>query len=105
MILGFGSTVQKTYPGTTFELLSSTLDKALEMAHLDRGKIDGLIATFLPGTFDGNLALHFYTGQLAQYLGIRPRFLDYVDFGEPQPSPCSIGQRRRSRLVTPITLS
>ncbi|ABP95176.1 Acetyl-CoA acetyltransferase-like protein [Metallosphaera sedula] len=81
MILGFGSTVQKTYPGTTFELLSSTLDKALEMAHLDRGKIDGLIATFLPGTFDGNLALHFYTGQLAQYLGIRPRFLDYVDFG------------------------
>ncbi|BCS93269.1 hypothetical protein L3N51_01630 [Metallosphaera sp. J1] len=81
MILGFGSVVQKTYPGTTFQLMSSAVDQALEMAQLTRDKIDGIIATFLPGTFDGNVALHFYTSQLAQYLGIRPRFLDYVDFG------------------------
>ncbi|WP_054837208.1 thiolase family protein [Metallosphaera hakonensis] len=81
MILGFSSSIQKTYPGSTFNMLSDTVDKALEMAHLSRGDVDGIIATFLPGTFDGNLTLHFYTGQLAQYLGIRPRFLDYVDFG------------------------
>lgn len=81
MILGFSSQVHKKYEGSTFQLLSSTVDGALEMAGIGRSSVDGIIATFLPGTFDGNLGLHFYTSQLAQYLGIRPRFLDYVDFG------------------------
>ncbi|EHP69753.1 MAG: thiolase family protein [Metallosphaera yellowstonensis] len=81
MLLGFNGQVHKKYEGSTFQLLSSVVDGALEMAGVERKSIDGLIATFLPGTFDGNLSLHFYTSQLSQYLGVRPRFLDYVDFG------------------------
>ncbi|QKQ99002.1 thiolase family protein [Metallosphaera tengchongensis] len=81
MILGYSGLIYKKFDGSAFNLLSDAVDNALDMAGIGREKLDGLIATHLPGTFDGNVSLHFYTAQLSQYLGIRPRFLDYVDFG------------------------
>lgn len=81
MISGFASNIQKTYPGSSFELLGLTASEALKMAKLSSRDVDGIISTFLPGVFDDKTYLHFFMSQLAQYLGVRARYLDMLDFG------------------------
>ncbi|MEM0074806.1 MAG: thiolase family protein [Conexivisphaerales archaeon] len=81
MISGFSSCVYKSYPGSTFELMEEAVSKALEMANLSYNDVDGLLATYLPGTFDEKVHLHFFTNQVRQYLGIKARFIDTIDFG------------------------
>jgi len=51
------------------------------MAELEAKNIDGLATTFLPGVFDGKTHLHFFSNQLQQYLGIRAKYIDLLDFG------------------------
>ncbi|WP_338599054.1 thiolase family protein [Sulfolobus tengchongensis] len=81
MITGFASNLYKKYDGSTFELLGDTANKALEIAGLEMKEIDGLFATYLPGTFDGYANSHFFTNQIAQYLGIKPKFTQIFDYG------------------------
>ncbi|AGJ63541.1 Acetyl-CoA acetyltransferase [Sulfolobus islandicus LAL14/1] len=51
------------------------------MAGLDKNYVDGIYLTYLPGTFDGYANSHFFTNQVAQYLGIRPKFTQIFDYG------------------------
>ncbi|QXJ27504.1 Acetyl-CoA C-acyltransferase [Saccharolobus shibatae B12] len=81
MITGFTSSLYKKYQGSTFELLADTVFSALEMAGLDKNYVDGIYLTYLPGTFDGYANSHFFTNQVAQYLGIRPKFTQIFDYG------------------------
>lgn len=81
MIAGFASKVHRKFDGSAFELMAETVDQALEMAGIIPGEIDGLVTTFLPGVFDGNTYLHFFTNQVRQYLGLRARYIDMLDFG------------------------
>ena len=81
MITGFASSLYKKYEGSTFELLTDTTLSALEMAGLEKNDIDGMFITSLPGTFDGYATSHFFTNQVSQYLGIKPKFTDMIDYG------------------------
>ncbi|MDG6931319.1 MAG: thiolase family protein, partial [Nitrososphaerota archaeon] len=81
MIAGFASKALKKFDGSALELLAGAFDEALEMARMNVGDIDGLITTFLPGVFDGNIYLHFFTNQIRQYLGLKARYVDVLDFG------------------------
>lgn len=81
MIVGFASNLYKKYEGSTFEILADTFFSALDVAGLNKDEIEGLFITALPGTFDGYAALHFPTTQIAQYLGIKPKFTKVFDYG------------------------
>jgi acetyl-CoA acetyltransferase len=81
LIAGFASKAFKKFDGSALELLAGAFDEALEMARMNVGDIDGLVTTFLPGVFDGNIYLHFFTNQIRQYLGLKARYVDVLDFG------------------------
>ncbi len=81
MIAGFAGSVHKRYEGSAFELMSEAAGGALEMAGLEAKDVDGLVTTFLPGVFDDRVYLHFFTNQVNQYLGLRVRYVDMLDFG------------------------
>ncbi|PSO04184.1 acetyl-CoA acetyltransferase [Candidatus Marsarchaeota G2 archaeon ECH_B_SAG-G16] len=81
MISGFSGKVFKSYDGEAFEMLCEVVNEALECAHLEKSEIDGLVTTFLPGVVDGKIHKHFYTTQLAQFLGLMPRFMELFDYG------------------------
>ncbi|MEM0139961.1 MAG: thiolase family protein, partial [Ferroplasma sp.] len=83
MISGFAEAVYKKYDGSSYELMNEALVKALDMASIGRNEIDGFMTTFLPGVFDGNIYLHFFPDQLCGYLGIRPHYIDSLDYGGP----------------------
>jgi len=63
------------------ELLGETVRSCLEDSGVDKKDIDGLATTYLPGVFDGKTHLHFFTNHILQYLGIRARFIELLDFG------------------------
>jgi acetyl-CoA acetyltransferase len=81
MIAGFASRIYKKYDGSSLELLAGTVNEALEMAKIEPQMVDGLMTTFLPGVFDGNVYMHFFTNQLRQYLGLKAKHIDLLDFG------------------------
>jgi acetyl-CoA acetyltransferase len=81
VISGFSGKIAKKYEGSAFELMADVAMDALNMAGLGLRDVDGLSTTFLPGVFDGKTHLHFQASQVAQYLGIRPKYLDLLDFG------------------------
>ncbi|NON61466.1 thiolase family protein [Acidianus sp. RZ1] len=83
MITGFSSKIFKKYDGSTFELMADVVDDALHVAGIEKKDIDGLLATYLTGTFDGKAHNHFFLDEIRQYLGIRGNFLEFVDFGGP----------------------
>ena len=82
-ITGFAARIHKNYEGSVFDLLSETTADALTMANISSKQVDGLITTFLPGVFDGYAHSHFFTNQLRQYLGLRARHVEILDFGGP----------------------
>lgn len=61
--------------------MAETVDQALGMAGIAPKDVDGMVTTFLPGVFDGNTYLHFFTNQVRQYLGLGARYIDVLDFG------------------------
>lgn len=81
MIAGFASAIYKKYEGSTFELMADVVSSALDMAKMKKEEIDGLFITYLPGVFDGLAYPHFFTNQVSQYLGIRPKFAEVFDYG------------------------
>ncbi len=83
MIRGFAESVYKNYDGSVYDLMTEALEKALEMASLERKDIDGFMTTFLPGVFDGNIYMHFFPDQLCGYLGITPKYIDSLEYGGP----------------------
>jgi acetyl-CoA acetyltransferase len=83
MIRGFSEAVYKNYGGSAYELMNEALKKALDMAELERSDIDGFMTTFLPGVFDGNIYMHFFPDQVCNYIGIRPKYIDSLEYGGP----------------------
>jgi acetyl-CoA acetyltransferase len=81
LITGFAGRIYKKYDGSAMELLGETVRDCLALAGLELREIDGLVTTYLPGVFDGKAHLHFFTNQLRQYLGLRARFVECLDFG------------------------
>jgi acetyl-CoA acetyltransferase len=82
-IVGFSGMTFKKYEGSTFQLLSEVVSKAMEMASISSREIDGLLFTILPGTFDGKANVHFPSFQLSSFLGIKPKYIDVIDYGGP----------------------
>jgi acetyl-CoA acetyltransferase len=82
-IVGFGEFIEKESALTVCELLGRAADKALQSAGLERSAIDGLVTTSLVGTFEDPPFRSFWGTQVSHYLGIRPRYIDYVEFGGP----------------------
>jgi len=74
-IAGFAGMTFKKCEGSTFQLLSEVVSKAMEMASISSREIDGLLFTILPGTFDGKANVHFPSFQLSSFLGIKPNIL------------------------------
>lgn len=83
MIKGFSEAIYKNYNGSAYEIMNEALNKALYMAGLERKDLDGLMTTFLPGVFDGNIYMHFFPDQICNYLGIKPRYIDSLEYGGP----------------------
>ena len=83
MIRGFSEAIYKNYEGTAYEIMNEALNKALSMAGLERKDIDGFMTTFLPGVFDGNVYMHFFPDQICNYLGIKPKYIDSMEYGGP----------------------
>lgn len=83
MIKGFAESVYKKYDKSVYELMNESLSKALDMADLKRSEIQGLMTTFMPGIFDDNLYMHFFPDQVCNYLGIKPKYIDSLDYGGP----------------------
>ncbi len=82
-IVGFGEFIQKDSALTVYELLENAAFRALDSSGLDWSSIDGLITTSLVGTFDDPPVRGFWPDQVAHYLGIKPRYIDYIEFGGP----------------------
>ena len=83
MIRGFSEAIYKNYEGSAYEIMNEAFNKALYMAGLERKDIDGFMTTFLPGVFDGNIYMHFFPDQICNYLGIKPRYIDSLEYGGP----------------------
>ncbi|MEM4834989.1 MAG: thiolase family protein [Ferroplasma sp.] len=83
MIRGFSEAIYKNYEGSAYEIRNEAFNKALYMAGLERKDIDGFMTTFLPGVFDGNIYMHFFPDQICNYLGIKPRYIDSLEYGGP----------------------
>jgi len=83
MITGFAGSTYKKFEGSTFQLLSDVVYNAMEMASVNSNDIDGLFFTMLSGTFDGKANIHFPSFQIPAFLGIKPRYIDIVDYGGP----------------------
>ncbi|ACP37624.1 thiolase family protein [Saccharolobus islandicus] len=81
MLLGFSSRYEKVYQGLALDLIAETVKEALDMAKLEPKDIDGVITTWLPWIFDGTLAIGFPENYISEYLGIRPKFTDLVQYG------------------------
>lgn len=81
LISGHSFRIHKKFEGSAMELLGETVRSCVEDSGVKFDRIDGLITTYLPGVFDGKTYLHFFTNQLRQYLGIRARFVECLDFG------------------------
>ncbi len=83
MISGFAEAVYKKYDKSAYELMNEALSKALDMAGIQRSDIDGFISTFMPGIFDDNVYMHFFTSQICNYLGINVKYMDSMEYGGP----------------------
>ncbi len=83
MISGFSEAIYKKYDKSAYELMNEALTKALDMSGIERKDIGGFISTFLPGVFDNNVYMHFFTYQLCNYLGINPGYMDSMEYGGP----------------------
>jgi acetyl-CoA acetyltransferase len=83
MIVGFSSSIFKKFDGSVYELLGKTVTEAMEMALLELKEIDGIFLTQLPGIFDGKASLHLFSLQITSLLGIRPKYIDIIDYGGP----------------------
>lgn len=82
-ITGFGEFIEKESSLTLLECLERASSQALEMAGIERDKVDGLITTSLVGTFDPPPFRSFWGNQVAHFLGLKPTFLDSVEVGGP----------------------
>ncbi len=83
MIRGFSEAIYKNYGGSAYEIMNEAFNRALVMAGLERKDIDGFMTTFLPGVFDGNIYMHFFPDQICNYLGIKPKYIDSLEYGGP----------------------
>lgn len=81
LITGYSGRIYKKYDGNVFELLYETVEEAISEAGKELKDIDGLVTTYLPGIFDGKAHLHFFTSQIMQYIGIKAKYIDLLDFG------------------------
>ncbi|MDG6980975.1 MAG: thiolase family protein [Nitrososphaerota archaeon] len=81
MLAGFAGKIYRKYDGSAFDLLSEVVVEALEMAGMEMKQLDGLVTTQLPGIFDGKANLLMSTNQVRQYLGLKARYVDTLDFG------------------------
>ncbi|AOL17870.1 acetyl-CoA acetyltransferase [Sulfolobus sp. A20] len=81
MLLGFSSEYKKSYEGSSMDLMAKAVKGALDMAKLEPKDIDGVITSWLPWIFDGALAIGFPENYISEYLGIKPRFVDLVQYG------------------------
>jgi acetyl-CoA acetyltransferase len=82
-IVGFGEFIEKDSPLTVYDLIQRAVDQALESSALDLSSIDGLITTSLVGTFEDPPFRSFWPTQVSHFLGIRPKYIEYVEFGGP----------------------
>ncbi|QGA68954.1 thiolase family protein [Sulfolobus sp. E11-6] len=81
MLLGFSSNYEKEYKGSSLDLMVKTIREALDMAKLEPKDIDGVITSWLPWIFDGTVAIGFPENYISQYVGIKPKFTDLVQYG------------------------
>ncbi|AAY81065.1 thiolase family protein [Sulfolobus acidocaldarius] len=83
MIVGFSGKLYKRYDGDGIDLIKEVVDEALDMAGLEYKDIDGVLSTFGRGGFLGNKSFISGSDQLSEYLGIRARYLDNIQYGGP----------------------
>jgi acetyl-CoA acetyltransferase len=83
MISGFSSKIFKKYEGSVLDLFTEVISEALEMAQLELKEIDGFSTTFFPGLFDGKGYLFFPLHQILHYFGVKPKYMDLIEFGGP----------------------
>lgn len=81
MLLGFSSCYEKKYEGSSLDLMVKAVKGALDMAKLEPKDIDGVITSWLPWIFDDTVAIGFPENYISQYLSIKPRFTDLVQYG------------------------
>jgi acetyl-CoA acetyltransferase len=82
-IISFSELIEKESKVSVYELYQQASLNAIEFAGLDPSQIDGLITTSLIGIFDEPPFRVFWADQVAQFLGIKPKFFDFVEFGGP----------------------
>ncbi len=83
MIVGFSGKIFKRYEGDGIDLLRETIDEALDMAGMEYRDIDGVIANVGRGGFYGDKTFFNPADQISEYLGIRPKYMDHVQYGGP----------------------
>lgn len=82
-ITGFGEVIEKDTPLTVYELYQKAMNQAIESAGIDPSTIDGLVTTSLIGIYEDPPFRCFWPDQVAHYLGIKPKVIDFVEFGGP----------------------
>ncbi|BDB98752.1 acetyl-CoA acetyltransferase [Saccharolobus caldissimus] len=83
MIVGFAGKIFKKYEKDGIDLLKETIDEALDMAGLEYKDIDGIIANVGRGSFHNNKSYFNPADQISEYLGIRPKYIDHIQYGGP----------------------
>ncbi|MEM0293734.1 MAG: thiolase family protein [Saccharolobus sp.] len=83
MIVGFSGKLFRKYEGDGIDLLKETINEALEMAGLEYKDVDGIMANIGRGSVHGDKSYLNPASEIAEYFGIRPRFIDNVQYGGP----------------------
>lgn len=82
-IISFSEFIEKETKLSVYELYQKASLNAIEFAGIDPSQIDGLITTSLIGIYDEPPFRVFWPDQVAQFLGLKPRFFDFIEFGGP----------------------
>jgi acetyl-CoA acetyltransferase len=83
VVAGFGEIIERDTPLTVYELYQKAVNLALESSGINQSDIDGLITTSLIGIYEEPPFRCFWPDQVSYFLGIKPRFIDFVEFGGP----------------------
>ncbi|MDT7862241.1 MAG: thiolase family protein [Saccharolobus sp.] len=83
MIVGFAGRIFKKYEKDGIDLLKETIDEALDMAGLGYKDVDGILANIGRGSFHNNKSYFNPADQISEYLGIRPKYIDHIQYGGP----------------------